>query len=194
VQPPHPAHLGHVAVDLGCGRRPVPGAIGVDAVPLPGVRVVADLRAPHLPFRDESLSHVFALNVLEHLADLPAAMREIARILRAGGRCSVEVPYFAGVSAVADPTHRRAFSYTTFEHFAPAPDTGWQSNRHTWFSDAPFRIVSRRLIFGRAHHLLGLAALANRWPAVYENLFVYWFPARALQVELFKPASRRAAV
>src|SRR6266542_3143502 len=96
----HQAHLGHVAVDLGCGRRPVPGAFGLDSVALPGVRIVADLSAPHLPFRDATLDRVYALNVLEHLADLPAAVSEIARVLGPGGRCSIEVPYFAGVSAV----------------------------------------------------------------------------------------------
>jgi SAM-dependent methyltransferase len=124
--------------------------------------------------------------VLEHLDDLAAAMGEIARVLRPGGRLSVEVPYFAGVSAIADPTHRRQFSYTTFEHFAAAPSDGWRANRHTWFAQPTFKVASRRLVFGRAHRALGLAALANRFPALYENLFVYWFPARALEVELIK--------
>ena len=36
----------------------------------------------------------------------------------------------------------------------------------------------------RAHRLLGIAALANRFPAVYENLLAHVFPARSLEVEL----------
>src|SRR5437016_1278717 len=122
-----------VRVDLGCGRRPVPGAIGLDAVRLPGVSVVARVDAPALPFRDQSIDRAFALNVLEHLDDLAAAMTEITRVLRVDGRLTVEVPYSAGVGAVADPTHRRQFTYTTFEHFAVPPPTGWRANRHTWF-------------------------------------------------------------
>jgi SAM-dependent methyltransferase len=177
---------GPVAVDLGCGRRPAPGAFGLDAVALPGVQIVARLDAPHLPFRGASLDRVYARNVLEHLDDLVGVMGEIARVLRSGGRCTIEVPYFAGVSAHADPTHRRAFTYTTFEHFAAPPERGWQANRHTWFGPARFVVAARRLLFGRAHRVLGIAALANRRPALYENLFVYWFPARALTVELLK--------
>ena len=174
------------ALDLGCGRQPQPGAIGLDAVALPGVHVVGRLGAARLPFRDDSVSMVFALNVLEHLDDLPGAMDEIWRVLQPGGRCRIEVPYFTSVSAYADPTHRRWFTYATFEHFAEPQRAGWQANRHVWFGDTRFQIVARRLRFGRAHSLLGISRLANRLPAVYENLFAYWFPARSLEVELAK--------
>jgi SAM-dependent methyltransferase len=182
---PHPARQ-LVTVDLGCGRRPVPGSFGLDAIGLPGVQVVARLDGPHLPFRDASLDQAYALNVLEHLDDLVAIMDEIARVLRLGGRCTVEVPYFASVSAYADPTHRRQFTYGTLEHFAAPPEHGWSANRHTWFGQTRFQVTWRRLIFGRAHRLLGIASAANRLPRVYENLFVYWFPARALAAELVK--------
>ena len=176
-------------LDLGCGRRPQPGAIGVDSVALPSVSVVARLDARRLPFRDGAAYTVYALNVLEHLTDVPAAVSEVWRVLAPGGRCVVEVPYFSSVSAYADPTHVAFFTYTTFEHFCEAPDTGWQANRHAWFGQARFGIARRRLRFGRAHRMFGLEAFANRWPAVYENLFAYWFPARALEVELIRSAA-----
>src|SRR5687768_15511487 len=118
-------------LDLGCGRAPQPGAIGVDSVALPNVNVVARLDAPRLPFRDGSACTVYALNVLEHLPDVPAAMGEIWRVLTPDGRCVVEVPYFSSVSAYADPTHVAFFTYTTFEHFCEAPAGGWQANRHS---------------------------------------------------------------
>jgi SAM-dependent methyltransferase len=184
------------ALDLGCGRTPRSGAIGVDLVPLEAVSVVARLGCSHLPFGDGVAGTVYALNVLEHLQDVPATVAEIWRVLEPGGRCEIEVPYFASVSAHADPTHRRTFTYSTFEHFSAPAATGWQVNRHTWFQaagtsaePARFRIVARRLRFGRAHRFLGIEALANRWPAVYENLFAYWFPARALEVVLSKSAA-----
>ncbi|HXI18997.1 MAG TPA: methyltransferase domain-containing protein [Chloroflexota bacterium] len=178
-----------VALDLGCGRRAKPGAIGVDGVALPGVHVVARLGEGHLPFRSGAAHTIYALNVLEHLDDLPAVMAEIWRALASGGRLVVEVPYFSSVSAFADPTHRRWFTYTTFEHFAPPLQQGWAANRHNWFGDVRFQIVRRRLRFGKAHRLFGAAWLANRWPALYENFLAYWFPARALEVELRRSAA-----
>jgi len=39
-----------------------------------------------LPFEDDTFDAVFSSNVLEHLHDLPAALAEQARVLRAGGR------------------------------------------------------------------------------------------------------------
>ena len=173
-------------VDLGCGLRPVPGAFGLDRQALPGVTVVARLDATHLPFRDASLARVYARHVLEHLEDVPAAMAEIHRVLRPGGECHVEVPYFAAVTAYADPTHRAWFTYTTFEHFGPPATSGWQANLHTWFGSARFGIRRRRLVFGEAHRRLGLQALANRFPALYENLLLYLFPARSLEAELVR--------
>jgi SAM-dependent methyltransferase len=148
------------------------------------VAVVARLDAAHLPFREASLARVYARHVLEHLEDVPATMAEIHRVLRPGGECHVEVPYFAAVSAYADPTHRAWFTYTTFEHFGPPATSGWQANRHTWFGSARFGIRRRRLVFGEAHRRLGLQALANRFPALYENLLLYLFPARSLEVVL----------
>jgi SAM-dependent methyltransferase len=174
------------SVDLGCGLRPVPGALGLDRQALPGVAVVARLDAPHLPFRDASLARVHARHVLEHLEDVPAAMAEIHRVLRPGGECHVEVPYFACVTAYADPTHRAWFTYTTFEHFGPPATSGWQANLHTWFGTARFGIRRRRLVFGEGHRRLGLQALANRFPALYENLLLYLFPARSLDVDLVR--------
>ena len=107
-------------------------------------------------------------------------------VLRPGGECHVEVPYFAAVSAYADPTHRAWFTYTTFEHFGPPATSGRQAHLHTWFGSARFGIRRRRLVFGEAHRRLGLQALANRFPALYENLLLYLFPARSLEVELVR--------
>jgi hypothetical protein len=171
---------------LGCGREKVPESLGLDFVPQPGVDMVAMIES--LPLASGSVSGMYALNVLEHLDNLPIVMGEIWRVLSPHGWCRIEVPYFTSVSAYADPTHRRWFTYTTFEHFGPISTSGWQKNRHTWFGRTHFRIRTRRLVFGRTHRLLGICWLANRFPAVYENLFAYWFPARALLVELSKIA------
>ena len=164
------------------------GTYGLDISPLPQVSVVARIDAPHIPFADGTLARVYAKNVLEHLPNLGAAMDEIWRVLAPGGHCAVEVPYFASVSAHADPTHVRAFTYSTFEHFGGPSGGGARRRRnlHTWLGTARLDIRSRRLVFGRAHRWLGIAWLANYLPVLYENLFVYWFPARALELELVK--------
>ena len=50
--------------------------------------------ALRLPFPDDSFDHVIASEILEHIPDDTAAIAEIARVLRKGGRAGVTVPRF----------------------------------------------------------------------------------------------------
>lgn len=45
-----------------------------------------------LPFPDDSFDHVIASEILEHIDDDQAALRELVRILRPGGRLAATVP------------------------------------------------------------------------------------------------------
>ena len=49
--------------------------------------------AHRLPFPDASFDRVLMTEVLEHLADDGAALREVRRVLRAGGRLVMSVPH-----------------------------------------------------------------------------------------------------
>jgi SAM-dependent methyltransferase len=99
-----------IAVDLGCSSgllladlhaaRPDATLIGVDlvaaglerarAVVPSATLVLAD--ATDLPFGDATVDVLSAANVLEHVADDGAALAEIARVLRPGGRTALVVP------------------------------------------------------------------------------------------------------
>ena len=57
--------------------------------------VIADCEQ-RLPWDDDSFDRVLAIHVLEHLYNLPAALEEIARVLRPGGIFSVVIPCEGG--------------------------------------------------------------------------------------------------
>jgi predicted SAM-dependent methyltransferase len=79
-------------VDLGCGGR---------------VDIVADM-SRGLPFRDSSLDGVYAYHVLEHLDDFLAAVGEIWRVLKDGGRAYIKAPHACSTFMTwKDPTQRR---------------------------------------------------------------------------------------
>lgn len=170
-------------LDLGCGRRKTPGALGVDHVALPGVDIIAEFDGVPLPFRDHTFSHIVAHHLLEHIRDLPGLMAELHRISRPGATIDIVVPYFPCVGAFGDPTHVRFFTYYTLDHFTTRPDL------HSWFSNVRFEIRSRRIGFGRLHRLLGIAWFANRFPHLYENFLPYLFPGRTLTVQMTIPSS-----
>jgi SAM-dependent methyltransferase len=165
-------------LNIGCGKRSVPGTFGVDVVALAGVDVVADFDGVALPFAADTIDKIHAYHVLEHMRELERVMEEIHRVCRNGARVVIEVPYFSCVGAFGDPTHKRFFAYETFRFWSAETD---QAN---WFTQAHFEIKRRRLVFGRAHRMLGVEWWANRWPNIYENFFAFWFPARMLEAEL----------
>jgi SAM-dependent methyltransferase len=49
----------------------------------------------HLPFADASFDRIICTETLEHVEDVDQTLRELARVLRPGGRLAVSVPHFA---------------------------------------------------------------------------------------------------
>jgi predicted SAM-dependent methyltransferase len=89
-----------VLLDLGSGDNPAGGVgnpdwIHCDCRPFPCVEVVADVRA--LPFPERHADEVRASHVIEHfdLDEVPAVLREWARVLKPGGRLTVITPDLA---------------------------------------------------------------------------------------------------
>jgi len=85
---------------IGCGTRLLPGWINIDQVArVPGVVTGIELTA--LPYPDGSVDEILAEHILEHLsfAEEAQAWPELARVLRAGGSLTLEVPDFEWVCA-----------------------------------------------------------------------------------------------
>jgi len=119
---------------LGCGPAegltwlmPLAGSkgrvVGIDADPLharrlgPGLQfVVGNLEAA--PLASGSFDVVLALDVLEHLDDDAAGLREAARLLLPGGLLLVTVPAFPSLWGRQDTIsdHRRRYTKRTLRH------------------------------------------------------------------------------
>ncbi len=75
-------------IDLGCGARKFPGAIGVEAAAGPAVDVVHDLDRTPYPFDAASADLVILRHVIEHLEDVPRTVRECAASSAPAAMCS----------------------------------------------------------------------------------------------------------
>jgi SAM-dependent methyltransferase len=121
VNTPHPRIL-----DVGCGTganlemlADFGEAEGVDVSTealdfcrTRGLQNVRQGEAEHLPYEDRSFDLVTGLDVVEHLDDDVAGLREMRRVLRLGGRALLFVPAFMFLWGVQDDisNHRRRYT------------------------------------------------------------------------------------
>jgi SAM-dependent methyltransferase len=106
---------------LGCGRDILQGWINLDAVPLEGVDVVANLdecRTTKLPFWNDSIDEFLANHVIEHLHNCLPFMEELYRIAKPNAKAVFRVPYGSSDDAFEDPTHRRQLFLNSFQYFS----------------------------------------------------------------------------
>lgn len=152
-------------LNLGAGSDIRAGYVNHDVAPLPGIDVVYDLNRYPWPWADGSVVEVVARDVLEHLDDFVAAMEEIHRILKPGGKAHIKVPYWNSWCCHADPTHRRGFHELTFRFFDP--DSPYCKERH-YYTTARFHIVHEAFVLAPFTPYFGIPKLGeirigNRW-------------------------------
>lgn len=87
-----------IKLHLGCGKRKLPGWVGVDSREDVGADVVADVRDLSL-WEGDSVNAIYACHVLEHIPRPEAlrTLREWHRVLKPGGILRVSVPNLATI-------------------------------------------------------------------------------------------------
>ena len=162
---------GKKALDVGCGARKLPGAAGMDIRKEPGVDIVHDANKTPWPFSDNSFDFVLFNQSLEHLEDVSRALGEARRVLKAGGRVVIQVPYFRSVDAFADVTHRHPFTSRSLDYI---PDfkfkilAFWYGWPHP--SKNPLRQIFKNFI--------------HRFPDFYDKYLSLLIPVECLTWEL----------
>ncbi len=115
-----PAVAGGSALDVGCGAGQVVGRLTQAGFEAWGVDVsepsIARARkfsercllydGKTLPFPDGRFDSVGALNVLEHVDEPEAFIKEVARVTKSGGRIVISSPNFYRVAGFRDYHHR----------------------------------------------------------------------------------------
>ena len=88
--------------------------------------------AEELPFADESFDVVTALDVIEHLDDDIAGLREMFRILRKGGKTLIFVPAFMWLWGVQDDVSNHRIRYTKKQITERLEKAGFEIERATY--------------------------------------------------------------
>lgn len=161
-------------LDLGCGNRKRPGAIGLDINPDTDADVVHDLDRHPYPFEASTFDEIYADNVIEHLDNVIKVMEELHRIGKSGGMLKIMVPYFRAKWAFIDPTHKHFFTTESFTYFEPDhPHSKLYNYSRARFSveKVVFNETIRRGVITAA-----VKAIANAWPHRYERFLGHLYP------------------
>jgi hypothetical protein len=104
-------------------------------------------------------------------------MKEMQRICKPGARIKIRAPHFSCGVSYRDPTHKRLFSYFTFDYFTD----------ECFYAPVKFKIISRKLNFTRrAFTFLNyiMNPIINISPLFYERFFCWIFPCAEVIAEL----------
>lgn len=180
-----------VVLELGCGPRQKDDRIGIDRLNLPGVDIVADLEAglPFLP--DNSVDAIHSKSFLEHVDNLELLMREIARVLKPGGKKHLFVPHFSNPYYYSDYTHQRFFGLYSFQYFSNS-QTRFHRRVPNFYHDFGFKVVELDLVFTspwRMRKVVKKVAqklfnLSPWWQELYEENFCYLVPCYGIRATL----------
>jgi SAM-dependent methyltransferase len=88
--------------------------------------------AEELPFEDESFDVVTALDVVEHLDDDVAGLKEMHRVLKKGGKTLIFVPAFMWLWGVQDDISNHRIRYTRAQIVERLGKAGFKVERATY--------------------------------------------------------------
>ncbi|MBN2021085.1 MAG: methyltransferase domain-containing protein [Sedimentisphaerales bacterium] len=172
-------------LNVGCGKDIKEGWINLDLVALPGVDVVCDIERTPLPFANEQFDEILCKDVLEHVEYIPV-LSELHRILKVGGRLKIRVPHFTSRASFADPTHKKIFTFRTFQFFVKNSEKGYYFNYH-FEKISCIKIAFRKGVLCYNYLVEPVVNLCIKMMAFYEaTAFSRIFPADNIYVEFVK--------
>lgn len=162
-------------LDVGCGQKKWPGAVGMDISADTAADVVHDLNEFPYPFADDSFDQILMQDVIEHVREPIRVMDELHRIARPGGRIQLRTPHFSSMLAYSDPTHTHYFSAEAIRTLAEP--------RFSHYTAVRMRVVHVTLDLWLPFRAMGIGRLAARFPIQYESYLAFRFPAMNIRAE-----------
>ncbi len=139
-----------------------------------------------LPFADEAFDKILLSEVLEHLADDTAGLRELWRVLKPGGVIAISVPH-ANYPFLWDPINRTRELVGASPMRSAGPITGQWSNHERLYLPAELREVAERVGF----HVTNLDQLTHH-SMPFHHALVYSIGKPLIEKKLL-PARLRVA-
>ena len=162
-------------LDIGCGKRKVSGAIGIDKIFSPNIDVVCELDKYNWPFHKDSFDEIHAIHVMEHMEDPIHFMNEIHRVGKEGCHVFIRTPHKSHIESFRDPTHKHHFVAETFDYFDV------ECSLSLLYGQKQFRLKKKQVVgLSTIGKLLFLFLSLRHWERHWSPIF----PAKEIVVEL----------
>ena len=134
-----------------------------------------------MPFDDDAFDLTVSLDVIEHLQDDVAALRELRRVTKPGGVLLVTVPAYQWLWSGHDEINHHHRRYNRRTLLAAAESAGWREQRYAHFNSLLLPIA------------IALRALERFKPATTKSSLDLWVPPAPLNWALRQPLNLEAA-
>lgn len=114
--PPNSTFNGKRVLNIGCGKNvySAPNVTNTDLMEGNGVNLVWDLSVVPFPFKDGEFDFIIANHVLEHVPNWFECFKELARVLKPGGKLEVWIPPISSDSAFTYRDHINRIGVESF--------------------------------------------------------------------------------
>jgi SAM-dependent methyltransferase len=133
-----------------------------------------------MPFADESFEAAVTLDVIEHLEDDLAALRELRRVVAPGGALLVTVPAYQWLWSGHDEINHHHRRYTRRSLQRVAEQAGWTQLRTTYFNSLLLPVAILLRVLDRVNRARTTESSLDLWvPPAPAN----WLLERPLKAE-----------
>jgi predicted SAM-dependent methyltransferase len=106
-------------INLGSGYKRIDGYFNLDHDPLTKPDILVDLEKYNIPLQDNSVEHIIAHHILEHIGDnFLNLIKEMYRISKPNAEWDIKFPHFRSDLQHMDPTHKRTLTVDQFLLFS----------------------------------------------------------------------------
>lgn len=167
-------------LDVGCGRKKFPGAIGIDMSPAGQADVLCDW-TKGLPFGDSQFDAVRLIHVIEEVDDIFRMLAEAHRVSKPGATVLIVTPHYTDHASYCSPAHRWHLSSFSFWFFSDKPQ------EYDYYAPANYREKRVHVELLGLWRALGLQFLVNRFRRFrrfWEYYLCFVVRGKAIEFEL----------
>lgn len=168
-------------LDVGCGIKKYPGAVGIDRLAGTAADIIHDLDQFPWPIENSSFEEIRLIHVIEHVDDVIRTMEELHRVGRNGAKVFIVTPHYTDFSSFCDPTHKWHLNSYSLRYFG-ADNAGFG-----YYSQIKFREISTKVKLLALWRYMGFQLLVNAFPRFrrfWEHYLCFVIRGKVIEWEL----------